>query len=142
MEMPLFLYLPPTSLLACPSGINVTTEAGTCAAVVNYTAAATGQIHHPLLVIHSVELLPEAEQEPEAGMLFNKGITTVTITASNGCSADAQCSFDVTVTGYRKSCRLIVVANQQFCAVAGDIYTVPAISVPRIIVVLHQSVIT
>jgi hypothetical protein len=110
----------------CPSNINVNTDAGNCTALVNYTASATGQ-PSPSLSYTFSGATTGSGTGTGTGMQFNTGTTTVTITASNGCSADVQCAFDITVQDAENP-SIGCVSNQQFCAVAGDVYTVPAIS--------------
>jgi hypothetical protein len=79
----------PITLGPCPSDIITTTAAGACTKVVNFTPPTT-TAGCPV---------PTVTCLPASGSAFNKGITTVTCTASNaaGTADDVSCSFTVTV---------------------------------------------
>jgi hypothetical protein len=84
------------SFSGCPGDISQGTDPDMCTAAVNYTVTATGT--PPLEVIYSFTGATTASGTGTgSGSAFNKGVTTVTITAINGCSPDATCSFTVTV---------------------------------------------
>src|SRR6185503_3233486 len=73
----------------CPSSISVNTPTNSCQATVNYTTPTAAGCPTPTVSC-----------SPQSGTSFNKGVTTVTCTASNaaGTADDATCTFTVTVT--------------------------------------------
>ena len=79
----------------CPSNQSVSTDLGLCSAVVNYTAAAAGD---PLanLSYTFAGATTGSGTGTGTGAVFNKGVTTVTITATNICGSNT-CSFTITV---------------------------------------------
>ncbi|HZV69056.1 MAG TPA: autotransporter-associated beta strand repeat-containing protein [Saprospiraceae bacterium] len=91
-----FVTCTPPSFSVCPMNINANTESGICTAVVNYTATATGS-PSPTYSYVFTGVTPASGSGTGAGSTFNKGVTNVVITATNGCSPDATCSFTVTV---------------------------------------------
>ncbi len=74
------------AITTCGSSTPQGNDPGLCSAIVNYTAAtATGSP------------TPTITYSQNSGTSFPVGTTTVTVTASNGISPDAICSFTVTV---------------------------------------------
>jgi uncharacterized repeat protein (TIGR01451 family) len=71
---------------ACPANITTNTDAGVCTAGVTFTTPTGDGCPAPTVTCN-----------PASGSAFNKGITTVTCTATNGTSPDATCTFTVTV---------------------------------------------
>jgi hypothetical protein len=87
----------PPSFSPCPGNQSANTAPGTCAANVSYTASATGD-PAPTLSYSFAGATTGSGSGTGSGLSFNKGITTVTITATNGCSPDATCIFTVTIS--------------------------------------------
>jgi hypothetical protein len=85
---------------ACPSSITTNTDAGLCSAVVNYTPTVTG-VSAPSLTYTFTGATTGSGAGDGHGKVFNKGVTTVTITAHNACG-DAVCSFTITVEDHEK----------------------------------------
>ncbi|RTL55892.1 MAG: hypothetical protein EKK37_18075, partial [Sphingobacteriales bacterium] len=84
------------SFTACPSNIIVNTATGLCTTLVTYTATATGT-PAPTITYSFSGATTGSGSGTGSGSTFNKGVTTVTITAANSCSPAAICSFTVTV---------------------------------------------
>ncbi|MFN8344324.1 MAG: choice-of-anchor D domain-containing protein [Spirosomataceae bacterium] len=80
---------------ACP-GNQTAGTAGSCSATVNYTATASGIPASAVTYVFSGATV-ESGSGTGSGSVFNKGVTTVTLTAANGCGSNATCSFTVTV---------------------------------------------
>jgi FG-GAP-like repeat/HYR domain/Abnormal spindle-like microcephaly-assoc'd, ASPM-SPD-2-Hydin/FG-GAP repeat len=80
----------------CPVNQTHPTATGTCAATVSYTATATGT-PTPTLTYAFTGATTATGSGTGSGGIFNKGATTVVITANNGCSSNATCSFTVTI---------------------------------------------
>ncbi|MBK5284959.1 MAG: HYR domain-containing protein [Bacteroidia bacterium] len=91
----LILNLAP-AFTSSPSSIITNTAAGTCSATVNYTATASGFPAPTLSYIMSGATTASGNGSG-SGVVFNRGVTNVTITASNVCSPAATASFSVTV---------------------------------------------
>jgi hypothetical protein len=87
--------VPPT-FTACPTNKTAFTASNACTAVVDYTATADGS---PASVITYAltGVTPGSGNGIGIGTAFNKGVTTVTLTATNDCGAPT-CQFTVTVT--------------------------------------------
>jgi hypothetical protein len=83
----------PTAFTTCSSNITVGNDAGTCDAVVSYTSAASNNATYSYTFSGATT---GSGNGTGSGATFNKGVTTVTITAVNACGDD-QCTFDVTV---------------------------------------------
>lgn len=77
----------PTPTISCPGNITRNTDANACTAA-NVTWSAPTATGTPA---------PAVSCSPASGSTFNKGTSTVTCTAVNGCGA-VSCSFTVTVT--------------------------------------------
>ncbi len=86
----------PPSFSPCPGNVTVNTAPSTCAATVSYTASATGSPAPTYSYVFSGATMGSGSGTG-SGSSFNKGITNVTITATNGCAPDATCSFTITV---------------------------------------------
>jgi len=84
------------SFIASPTSVITNTEAGTCSAVVNYVAAVNG-FPVPSLSYVMNGATTASGTGTGSGSAFNRGVTNVTITASNVCSPAATSSFSVTV---------------------------------------------
>jgi hypothetical protein len=91
----------PPTFSQCPNNIIVNTDPLTCAATVSYTATATGDPVPTLSYVFS-GATSGSGGGTGTGSSFNKGVTTVTITATNGCVPDATCSFTITVNDTEK----------------------------------------
>lgn len=86
----------PASFRACPSNMSVNTLPGQCTAAVTYTALVAGN-PFPTLTYNFSGATTGGGPGSGSGKIFNKGITTVTLTVFNGCTAAATCRFTVTV---------------------------------------------
>ncbi len=84
-----------TPVITCPNNITVNTANGMCSAVVNYNPTITG-IPTPAVTYSLTRATTGNGTGTGSGATFNKGVTTVTITATNDCGT-ANCSFTVTV---------------------------------------------
>ncbi|NCI48283.1 HYR domain-containing protein, partial [Sediminibacterium roseum] len=80
---------------ACPSDISTSNAAGLCGANVNYTAAVAGLPSPDVTYTFSGATVANGAGTG-SGQLFNKGVTTVTISATNACGT-ATCTFTVSV---------------------------------------------
>jgi hypothetical protein len=85
----------PPAFTACPGNQTANTDVNTCNAVVSYTAAASGT-PAPALSYTFSGATAGSGSGAGSGSTFNKGVTTVVITATNSCGS-ATCSFTVTV---------------------------------------------
>ncbi len=90
-------------VITCPANITVIPPAGSCNAVVTYTATATG-IPTPVIT-YSVN----------SGSVFNPGTQTITATATNSCGSST-CSFTVTVVAGSTNSWVGGVSNDWFNA--------------------------
>ncbi|MBK9734022.1 MAG: VCBS repeat-containing protein [Saprospiraceae bacterium] len=81
--------------ITCPANISVNNIPNLCNAAVNYTATVTG---NPAAVVSYTfsGATTGSGSGTGSGSTFNKGVTTVTINATNVCG-NVNCSFDVTV---------------------------------------------
>jgi len=84
------------SFIASPTAIITNTDAGICNATVNYTATANG-FPAPTMSYAFSGATTASGSGTGSGSVFNKGITNVTVTASNVCSPNATTSFTITV---------------------------------------------
>ena len=84
----------------CSLNINQETDLGNCTAVVYYTATAVGT-PTPTITFSFTGATVASGTGTGSGSTFNKGVTTVVITASNIC-ANVTCSFTVTVNDDQK----------------------------------------
>ncbi|MBG6112237.1 hypothetical protein IWX84_003140, partial [Flavobacterium sp. CG_9.10] len=80
----------------CPSNLTSDTSAGVCNATVSYTATATGTPAPTYTYSLSGATTLATTNGTGSGATFGKGVTNVTITATNSCGTDT-CSFTVTV---------------------------------------------
>jgi hypothetical protein len=78
----------PVVAVTCPSNFTVNTDEGQCSALVNFTgtnaATATG-------------CSPVIQYSPASGSVFQKGVNTVNVTATDARGNTSTCSFTVTV---------------------------------------------
>ncbi len=86
---------------ACPANQSVNVVPLTCAAPATYTATATGA-PAPTLTYAFAGATTGSGSGTGSGESFNKGVTNVVVTATNGCTPAAACSFTVTVTDNEK----------------------------------------
>jgi hypothetical protein len=86
----------PPQFTTCPGAINVNTSTGNCHAVVSYSAIASGN-PVPDYSYSFAGVTSGSGNGTGSGATFNKGLTTVTIVASNGCDPDASCQFTIDV---------------------------------------------
>lgn len=92
--------VPPAFTTCTNTAITVSTEAGRCNAVVQYTAIAEGS-PAPMLTYTLTGATTGSGNGTGSGTTFGKGNTTVTITAANRCGS-ATCSFIVEVLDREK----------------------------------------
>ncbi len=83
--------------IACIGNQTGNTSAGLCSAVVTYGASAFGGAPVPTLSYIFSGVTTGAGGGDGSGSIFNLGVTTVTLSASNSCGA-VNCSFTVTVS--------------------------------------------
>lgn len=110
-----------------PSDRSTDTNAGLCTAAVNYTAEAGGSntALHPLTLSYALTGATTGSGSGTGnGLAYNKGITTVTVTLSNGCSPDAIHTFNITVTDNQNPV-LTAAANQNVSINASCAITIP-----------------
>jgi hypothetical protein len=74
-------------VITCPADITQCNDAGTCDAVVTFSASA----------IDNCDPNPSVSCSPASGSTFPKGTTTVTCTATDAAGNSSTCSFTVTV---------------------------------------------
>ena len=86
----------PPAFTACPSNLSFNNTSGLCTAVVNYSATTTGT-PAPTVTYTFSGATTGSGSGTGSGLTFNKGVTTVTITASNVCTPNATCTFTITV---------------------------------------------
>lgn len=84
-------------ITACPSDLSSNTTAGICTKVMTYTVTASGT-PTPTYSYEFTNATIASGSGTGSGSSFNKGVTNVIVTASNGCGTDATCSFTVTIT--------------------------------------------
>lgn len=89
--------VPPTFTL-CPTNKTANTSANGCAALMDYNATAGGTPASAITyAFEGATTAAAGSSGTGSGPSFNKGVTTVTLTATNDCGAPT-CSFTVTVT--------------------------------------------
>ncbi len=86
----------PPSFTTCPGDVSAGTDAGVCNALVNYTVAVDGN-PAPTVSYEFTGATAGSGTGDGSGSTFEKGATTVMLTATNGIGDDATCSFTVTV---------------------------------------------
>ncbi|MCO6464232.1 MAG: HYR domain-containing protein [Saprospiraceae bacterium] len=92
------------SFTTCPSDITQNIDVGVCTAVVNYTTAVSSMLYSPFgnsplaysVAYEFTGATTGSGSGDGSGSTFNKGVTTVTITATNACGS-AVCTFTVTI---------------------------------------------
>ncbi len=84
------------SFTTCPMNISTNTETGVCNATVTYTATASGS-PAPTVTYVFTGVTTGSGNGTGSGSTFEKGVTNISITASNSCAPDATCSFTITV---------------------------------------------
>lgn len=90
--------VPTTAFTTCPMAQSVHVATGSCANTVTYSAVANGTPAPTYTYVFSgATTTSGAQSGTGSGSDFNKGQTTVTLTATNACGS-ATCSFVVTVT--------------------------------------------
>ena len=82
------------SFTTCPSNITLTAAALQCSAVATYTATTSGT--SPAVTYILTGATTGTGSGTGSGLSFNSGVTTVSLSATNGCG-NANCSFTVTV---------------------------------------------
>jgi len=87
----------PPVFTACPSNINANTSTASCNAVVSYTATVTSTPAGTISYVFTGATTGSGSGTG-SGNTFNKGTTTVTISAINTCGSATPCSFTITVT--------------------------------------------
>ena len=78
----------------CPATINANTATGLCSSVVTYSSATSGTT--PTITYVLSGATTGSGSGNASGTAFNRGTTTVSLTATNGCGV-ASCSFNITV---------------------------------------------
>ncbi|MBK8643244.1 MAG: HYR domain-containing protein [Saprospiraceae bacterium] len=76
----------------CPANITQSNATGVCGATVTFSGSATDNCSGMPVITYS----------KNSGTFFNVGITTVTMTATDGCGNSATCTFTVTVNDTTK----------------------------------------
>ena len=115
--------------LTCSSDITVMTEPGKCAMPVTYTATFSGPPSTKIEYIFS-GATAGAGNGTGSGQLFNTGITSVVITASNECGIDS-CQFNITVIDSTPPL-IECVPPQSFCYNSSASYTIPSLLVKEV----------
>ena len=88
--------VPTTAFTACPGNLPVNVDPGTCTAAVTYTVIANGD-PAPGYTYSFSGATTDSDNGTGSGSTFNKGVTQVTVTATNDCGSET-CQFNVTVT--------------------------------------------
>ncbi len=83
----------PPVLTGCPTDMTVNADAGSCTAVVTWTAPTA---------IDDCDPAPVVACSPPSGSTFPLGTTPVTCTATDSCGNVSTCDFDVTVLAYNE----------------------------------------
>ncbi|HLO55376.1 MAG TPA: PKD domain-containing protein, partial [Saprospiraceae bacterium] len=83
--------------ISCPGNISLSNTPGICSRVVNYTTTAGGN-PSPTVTYAFSGATSGSGSGDGSGSTFNVGVTTVVVTASNGCNSDSTCSFTVTIS--------------------------------------------
>lgn len=105
----LTIHTPPT--IVCPGNIIVNTTPGLCNAAVNYSTVVTGSPAPVVTYVFSGATNGSGSGNG-SGSLFTRGITTVTVTATNHCDTKT-CSFTVTVKDDQNATDYIIYAREQ-----------------------------
>jgi len=109
--------------ITCPANITVTSPAGSCTAVVNYTATASDNC--PGATVQLVS-------GPASGSAFPVGVTTVTLRAVDAAgNVSANCSFTVTVLDGQLPVITAQPQNRTVCAGQNATFSVTAITSPN-----------
>jgi len=88
--------VPTSAFTTCPLGVTVNVAPNSCAATATYTAAANGDPAPTYSYAFTDATTGTGSNGTGSGSTFQKGQTTVTLTATNACGA-TNCSFVVTV---------------------------------------------
>lgn len=99
------------SFSLCPSNVVTTITAGSCSKVVSYSATATGSAS-PSYSYTFTGATSGSGSGTGSGSAFNKGVTTVTITANTGCAPNATCVFTITVNDTQAPTYTLCPSNQ------------------------------
>ena len=118
----------PTPTITCPANITVPSPVGACSLPVNYSPTVTGT-PAPTLSYVLTGATTGSGAGSGSGSIFNVGVTTVTITATNICDV-VSCSFTVTVT----DSQLPTVTDQPddatVCVGSNAVFSVTAVTAP------------
>ena len=87
--------------ITTPSNQTLATAGGACTRTATWTPTVTGTPPPSVSYVFSGATTASASGDG-SGSAFNKGVTYVTLTASNGCSPDATASFTITVNDTEK----------------------------------------
>ena len=87
--------------LTTPGNQTLSTATSACTQTATYSPTVTGYPAPTVTYVFSGATTANSTGTG-SGATFNKGVTNVTITASNGCSPDATCSFNITVNDTEK----------------------------------------
>ncbi|RIJ47207.1 T9SS C-terminal target domain-containing protein [Maribellus luteus] len=87
----------PPSFTTCPGNIQTGTDTDACNTQVSYAVAVDGN-PTPDISYEFTGATTGSGSGDGSGSVFEKGLTYVTLTASNGVGDDATCSFTITVT--------------------------------------------
>ncbi len=108
-------------VITCPANITVTSPAGSCNAVVNFTVTATDNCNGPVTIVSN----------PASGFAFPVGITTVTSTATDACGNSSTCTFTVTVLDGQLPVITAQPVNRTVCSGGSATFNVTAITSPN-----------
>ena len=111
-------------VVTCPGNISVTSTIGACTAPVTYIATIAGT-PAPVVTYTFSGATTGSGAGTGSGALFNVGVTTVTITATNSCTAKS-CSFTVTVIDAQLPVITTQPVTKTFCEGSSAIYSVTA----------------
>ncbi len=112
--------------VTCPANISTNAASGQCTAVVTYSSSSAGT-PTPTINYSFSGATTGSGSGNGSGSTFNKGITTVTLTATNTCGAPT-CSFTVTVLDNQVpviSCPANISVNATSASGAAVLYTAP-----------------
>jgi hypothetical protein len=84
------------TITSCPGDILTTTNTNNCSRAVTYTVAATGS-PTPTFTHTFTGATTGSGSGTGSGTTFNKGVTNVSVTATNTCGNSSSCNFTITV---------------------------------------------
>ena len=114
----------PLTVVTCPGNITVTSVLGTCTAAVTYTATVTGT-PAPVVTYTFSGATIGSGAGTGSGALFNVGVTTVTVIATNTCGVKT-CTFTITVNDAQPPAVTTQPVTKTFCEGTSATFTVTA----------------